>query len=255
INIIGVEATAVSSLSAFTLATSSGADAVTLDSLAANQSRFSGTSNGVAFAPVTYSSVANVTIKEDGGTDSLTINATTGDDTIAMTSNSVTVNGNTVNFSGVDNLFVNALEGNDTVTMTSIDPNVTTTVSASTDAAAAADTDTFAATLTADFASNLTLQHFDSVTFHVDKDASNNPHDFTGKLTVTGSGTINDLGVSGSITQSGCVSTETITSMTVTGSVSGCVIAKGSGSIGSITVGGSIMPTGSVTTETITTMT
>src|SRR5262249_29136081 len=60
INMTGVEATSVSSLSAFSVTTGSSADVLTVDSLAANQNRISGTSGGVTVAPVTYSPATNV---------------------------------------------------------------------------------------------------------------------------------------------------------------------------------------------------
>src|SRR5260370_27926082 len=67
-------------------------------------------------------------IDEGTGNNSLTLNGTAGDDTVAVTSNSVTINGNSVVYNNITNLSVNTLSGADTMTMSSINPATATTI-------------------------------------------------------------------------------------------------------------------------------
>jgi hypothetical protein len=169
-------------------------------------------------------------IDEGGGTNALTVNSTAVGDNVGLTSNSVTVSGNSVVYANIQNLTVNLLGAGDAVTMTGINPTTSTTVNAQTDA----NNDSFVGNLPGDFAGNLLLQHFTNTQMTV---AGN----FTGQWTVTGSGTIQDLTVDQSVTSSGTVMAEDITNINVLGSLIGRVTASSAsttdGNIGTIFVG------------------
>jgi hypothetical protein len=194
---------------------------------------------GGLFAPsngITFNNAPAV-----AGTDTLVVTATTGNDTIALATGSVTVDGSLVKFTNAEQLQVNALTGADAVTMTGTNPNTTTTVDAGSDTAF----DSFLATLSGSFQGNLTVLHFEDARMHTGGD-------FGGHWSVQGSGTIQDLTVDGSITPTGMVMTEDINTIMVMGDVSGPVIAHGSGTITDMEVGGSITQTGMVMTEDLT---
>jgi hypothetical protein len=182
------------------------------------------------------------------GTDMLTVTGTSAGDTIALTDSTVTINGNLVTFSNLETLTVNTLDGADTVTMTSISSTTVTTV----DVGLEADVDRFAGTVAGDFPGNLTLLHFEEVRLHVGGD-------FSGRWMVTGSGTIDDLALDGSLTATATVQAEDITNIQVMGNLAGTVTAfsliPGVGSIGTMTVGGNftgtISATGSLGTLTV----
>jgi hypothetical protein len=76
----------------------------------------------------------------------------------------------------------------------------------------------------------------------------------TQRRLAVGSGTIDDLTVDGSVTNTGMVMTENVTQMMVMGDMNGAVIARGSGTIDNLNVGGSIGNTGMVMTEDVTTL-
>jgi hypothetical protein len=187
-----------------------------------------------------------------GGTDTLVINATTGPDTINIATGQVTVNGSVISFTGLEILQVNTLAGADTATVTSSNPSTATTVDAGTDT----QTDTFKLAITgAHFVGNLTILHFDAVTGKVKKGPGGVGGNLSGNWTVSGSGTIDDLTVEGSVTSGSNVMAENITTCTVMGNVDGTVAAHGSGTIGNMDVGGSIGSTGTIMAEDITTCT
>jgi hypothetical protein len=164
-----------------------------------------------------------------GGTDALVVNATNGNDTIALTTGRVTVNGNAVSFANIEQLQVNALAGADTVTETGTNPGTAITIDAGTDA----DFDTFTFNLAGNFDDDLTVLHFSHVEGHAGGD-------FTGHWTVQGSGTIDDLTVGGDM--SGTAMSEDMTNIMIMGSVTttGALVAHGSGTMDGVTVGGDV---------------
>ncbi len=174
-----------------------------------------------------------------GGTDSLIINGTSGNNTITMTATTVTVDGSAISFSNIERLRVNALAGADTVTMTGINPNVETTVNAGADTGL----DRFAADFPGNFTGNLTVLHFGDVRMRV-------RGNFSGHWTVTGSGTVHDLVVDQSVTDSGMVMAEDITRMMVMEDMNGMVMTP-HGTITDLDIGGSIGESGLIMAEVI----
>jgi hypothetical protein len=187
---------------------------------------------------IAFNNAANV-----AGTDTLVVNATTGNDSIAMTATGLTVDGSAITFSGLEQLQVNALAGADTVTMTGMNPLTATTVNAGVDTQA----DSFSFNFPGDFLGSLTTLHFEAASGH----AHGN---FAGSWTAQGSGTIDNLTVDGSVATTGTVMTEDLTTMKVGGDFNGTASALGSGSIGDLEVGGSVGSTATVMTEDLTTM-
>jgi hypothetical protein len=305
IDFSGVNAVTVGSMTGFTVQTPSSGNTLIVDAPAAGQNRISGTSGGLGFASLTFSSVTSVTldaatndtalvsdsvtvssgggatglqnftihtgpgddsvtvsqpfvlpvaggalqIDEGAGTNALTVNSTAVGDNVGLTSNSVSVSGNSVVYANIQNLTVNLLGPGDAVTMTGINPTTSTTVNAQTDT----NNDSFVGNLPADFAGNLLLQHFTNTRMTV-------VGNFTGQWTVTGSGTIQDLTVDQSLGSSGMVMAEDITNIRVMGNLVGQVTASSpsatDGNIGTVFVGGDftgrVTATGTLTTLSVT---
>jgi hypothetical protein len=186
----------------------------------------------------------------------LTVNSTAAGDNVGLTSNSVSVSGNSVFFTNIQNLTVNLLGAGDAVTMTGIIPT-TPTMPTSTTVNAQTDTnhDSFGGNLPGDFPqyANLLLQHFTNTQMMV-------VGNFNGQWTVTGSGTIQDLTVGQSLGSSGMVMAEDITNISVMGNLAGQVTASSpsatDGNIGTVIVGGDftgrITATGTLTTVSVT---
>lgn len=174
------------------------------------------------------------------GTDTLTVNGTTADNTVALTATSLTVSGSLILSSGIEQMRVNTLAGADTVTMTGLASNVATTFDSGIDA----DFDRFSGNLAGNFAGSLTLLHFDDVRMRV-------RGNFSGQWTVTGSGTVDDLDIDGSVTATGRVTTEDIVSMMVMGDMDGTVDAS-AGTVTELEIAGSVGATGLVMAEDLT---
>jgi hypothetical protein len=174
------------------------------------------------------------------GTDLLIVVATDAANAITLATGVVAADGNVAFFTGVEGLWVGALAGADEVTVSGTDPATVTTVDAGEDA----EFDRFTANYAGDFAGVLTSLHFDAVTMHV-------VGNFDGHWTVTGSGTIDDLDVDGSLGAGGMVMAESITTLMVQGEVAGTVSA---GTIGTMEVG-SVGVTGLISAGGITALT
>jgi hypothetical protein len=301
----GLNGVTVGAMAGFTVQTPSSGNTLNVDAPAAGQNRISGTSGGVGFASLTFSSVINVTldaatndtalvsdsvtvssgggatllqnftihtgpgddsvtvsqpfvlpvaggalqIDEGGGTNALTVNSTAVGDNVGLTSNSVSVSGNSVVYANIQNLTVNLLGAGDAVTMTGINPTTSTTVNAQTDT----NNDSFVGNFSGDFAGNLLLQHFTNTRMTV-------VGNFTGQWTVTGSGTIQDLTIDQSLGNSGMVMAEDITNIRVMGNLAGHVTASSpattDGNIGTVSVGsdftGQISASGTLNTLSVT---
>ena len=97
----GVSALNVSALTSFAFITSGGSDNITIDSPAAAVNRISGTTNGIAFVPVTFSGVGSVSVNTAGANDSGAF-----DDTITIPSSGLVA-------AGLQNFSVITGSGND----------------------------------------------------------------------------------------------------------------------------------------------
>jgi hypothetical protein len=100
----GLESTVVSSMASFGFTTALSANVLTVDSPAAQQNRISGTSQGAALVPLTFSAVTSFTL------DTATNDGTFPADSVTLASSGLVA-------SGLQNFTVNTGAGNDTLTL------------------------------------------------------------------------------------------------------------------------------------------